>query len=311
MKGLNSSDPTTLLAGGMAMLQLMRSSRKREKGALFFQGDADRTALVRAMAAEGSPVAGAGWGFLLRLIMVGASLLLASLTARGDDACRDLLKHFEEGGVQGAEIDFDGSSTQPMTVALLLRAQMVVGQKEQQSWDRARASVDWLIAHCDDDHAGEPGWGLPDAWDAFGDGKVNPANQPYRITTALVAEALLDACAVSGVMRPVAREKILNLLTYLFKTWSARYVSRGKRTYYWYSISATDAQFVPNVSAYFAGVARFGTIKDADQFVAVLDRDYAQPRYRITPQADSRLHPRQLAHAHWGLSEMENRYAGR
>ena len=50
----------------------------------------------------------------------------------------------------------------------------------------------WLLDHCDEDQDGVTGWGLPFAWDAYGDGTTNPANTEYTITTGIVINALLD-----------------------------------------------------------------------------------------------------------------------
>lgn len=56
----------------------------------------------------------------------------------------------------------------------------------------ARAAVNWLLEHADQDGDGHAGWGVPVAWDAYGDGTVNPAHTEYAISTSLVVQALLD-----------------------------------------------------------------------------------------------------------------------
>ncbi|MBK7551996.1 MAG: hypothetical protein IPI61_10175 [Syntrophaceae bacterium] len=60
--------------------------------------------------------------------------------------------------------------------------------------DRAliRTAGQWLLDHCDEDGDGIVGWGLPFAWDAYGDGTTNPADTEYTITTGIVVNALLD-----------------------------------------------------------------------------------------------------------------------
>jgi len=50
----------------------------------------------------------------------------------------------------------------------------------------------WLLEHSDENGDGVPGWGLPIAWDAYGDGSINPPNTEYCISTAIVTRALLD-----------------------------------------------------------------------------------------------------------------------
>jgi len=49
----------------------------------------------------------------------------------------------------------------------------------------------FLLDHADENYDGVIGWGLPVAWDAYGDGSINPANSEYTITTAIVADSLL------------------------------------------------------------------------------------------------------------------------
>lgn len=55
-----------------------------------------------------------------------------------------------------------------------------------------RTAGRWLIDNARLDPAGHPGWGVPVAWDAYGDGSVNPAHTVYTISNAIVIEALLD-----------------------------------------------------------------------------------------------------------------------
>lgn len=50
----------------------------------------------------------------------------------------------------------------------------------------------WLINHADLDDDGTVGWGVPVAWDAYGDGTINPAHTEYTISTAIVIDALLE-----------------------------------------------------------------------------------------------------------------------
>lgn len=49
----------------------------------------------------------------------------------------------------------------------------------------------WLLAHADENRDGVIGWGVPVAWDAYGDGSVNPKDTEYSISTAIVIDALL------------------------------------------------------------------------------------------------------------------------
>lgn len=50
---------------------------------------------------------------------------------------------------------------------------------------------EWLIDNADANGNGIIGWGVPIAWDAYGDGSVNPENTEYSISTAIAVDALL------------------------------------------------------------------------------------------------------------------------
>ncbi|MCP4837141.1 MAG: hypothetical protein GY895_20520 [Phycisphaera sp.] len=56
----------------------------------------------------------------------------------------------------------------------------------------ADACVQWLLEHADENRDGIIGWGVPVAWDAYGDGSENPPDTEYAISTSLVVQALLD-----------------------------------------------------------------------------------------------------------------------
>lgn len=55
----------------------------------------------------------------------------------------------------------------------------------------ADAAGNWLITNARLDETGVVGWGVPVAWDAYGDGSVNPVNTSYAISTGIVVDALL------------------------------------------------------------------------------------------------------------------------
>lgn len=50
---------------------------------------------------------------------------------------------------------------------------------------------EWLMENSDVNQNGIIGWGVPVAWDAYGDGSINPENTEYSISTAIVVDALL------------------------------------------------------------------------------------------------------------------------
>lgn len=50
----------------------------------------------------------------------------------------------------------------------------------------------WLLDNADLNEDGAIGWGLPVAWDAYGDGSENPAGTVYAISTGIAADALMS-----------------------------------------------------------------------------------------------------------------------
>lgn len=118
--------------------------------------------------------------------------------------------------------------------------------------NRARQSAiqaaDWLVEHRDPDGDGVIGWGLPFAWDAFGDGSINPANATYTITTALAIQALLDVHRVSG------DPELLGLALAAAHTMlDSAYTRTPYEAWFHYSPAESDAFPVFNISAMMVG----------------------------------------------------------
>ena len=117
---------------------------------------------------------------------------------------RDLLALFPEDR-QGFGLDplqnLDGqpliTDHQPMTYGFVLSAEArhFRFDRNAESGRRVRKAVRWLIDNRDLDGDGKPGWGLPQAWPAWGHAP-NPHNQPYTITTAIVLNGMLDALSI-------------------------------------------------------------------------------------------------------------------
>jgi hypothetical protein len=106
---------------------------------------------------------------------------------------------------------------------------------------------------------GAPGFGLSTAWDAFGDGSVNPAYTNYAWQTGLVAlgiAELLRYCADSGTRHVAEASRIASFRTFL-RDMVLPYRSRftavtSTAGYFWYSFSPSDAKAVHNTSALMA-----------------------------------------------------------
>jgi hypothetical protein len=125
-----------------------------------------------------------------------------------------------------------------------------------ESRQRITKAVSWLLENADLDGDGKPGWGLPFAWDAFGDGSINPVNQPYTIDTAIVAIGLMDALEIEGFWSDEEKQQIILCLHNVFTRWcNEAFTELDANTgYYWYSTNQADNFNVINVSSMFAGV---------------------------------------------------------
>ncbi len=81
----------------------------------------------------------------------------------------------------------------PKAYAVLLMAELNRAIHTQvQLSARGRFAGEWLLDNSDLNRNGITGWGVPAAWDAYGDGTVNPENTEYTISTAIVVKALMD-----------------------------------------------------------------------------------------------------------------------
>ncbi|MEJ6949857.1 hypothetical protein [Natronospora cellulosivora (SeqCode)] len=159
----------------------------------------------------------------------------------------------------GREVVFknSGLTEQAMTYALILSAEVLRYhyQANDESRRRIQKSISWLLENSDMNNDGFPGWGLPQAWDAFADGSVNPPHHPYTITTAFVIEGLIDALSINSFWKEKEYKNMLQLLKEVSLYWCHNVWSEynEQEGYFWYSISSNDAYFSTNVSAMFLG----------------------------------------------------------
>lgn len=169
-----------------------------------------------------------------------------------------LLARFPE-DQQGAGVDeYDATSlsAQPMTYGLILSAESkrFRDKPTPEGKRRIHKAFSWLLENSDLDADGRAGWGLPQPWDAFGDGSINPANHPYTVTTAICLNAMLDALTLDDIWDTSEEDAARRLLVEISVDWSRQYVSKGfGGKYFWYSITPSDDYFCPNVSSMFMG----------------------------------------------------------
>jgi hypothetical protein len=230
-------------------------------------------------------------------LIVGAAFLLAGcqamegggqrVAAADGQAYGQLLALFpEDAQGYGADNFFPTSAHQPMTYGLVLSAETLHfgARPNEESRRRIRKAARWLVDHNDLDGDGLPGWGLPQAWDAFQDGSTNPENHPYTITTAIVMNGLLDALAIPSFWSEQERDETRRLLGRVALRWCKEVWSEGfGGGFFWYSPSRADAIFTVNAPSMLLGsISRFlaahGSALSAEERRLVGDRADALAR---------------------------------
>ncbi|MBN1489441.1 MAG: hypothetical protein JXA69_05935 [Phycisphaerae bacterium] len=198
--------------------------------------------------------------YLVSGLLIVAGCSQATLRSRPMDphlvtAYEQLLSLFpEDTQGYGRERVFNTIEEQPMTYGLILSAESarVARTASPEAARRVHKAARWLIENQDSDHDGQPGWGLPQAWDAFQDGTTNPENQPYTITTALVMYGLLDSLQ-TNVWSSDEREEIRGLLVRVAMRWCDFWSAGYGGGFFWYSPSRDDAIFAVNSPSMFMG----------------------------------------------------------
>lgn len=96
---------------------------------------------------------------------------------------------------------------------------------------------------------GGPGFGLDEAWDAFGDGSTNPAFTAYTWQSGMVA---LGVAKIARVLEDQAHPHAASARAFaeaLVQRWDDHYTSVADGGYWWYSTQPSDAIAVHNTSA--------------------------------------------------------------
>lgn len=120
-----------------------------------------------------------------RAILIAESPLLGEVYGRFDPA------HPGRGVT-----DYPGHTEEdiPKSYAMLLMAEL---ERSRHGIEPGLPSLThvagrWLLDNSNLDKSGVTGWGVPVAWDAYGDDSINAASTVYAISTAIVVDALLD-----------------------------------------------------------------------------------------------------------------------
>jgi hypothetical protein len=108
---------------------------------------------------------------------------------------RELRSRFDPNFPGRGITDYPGNTSDdvPKAYAMILKAELLAPRQDQSGLSvLAKASARFLMDHSDERKDGFPGWGVPIAWDPYGDGSINPAHTKYTISTAIVIDALLN-----------------------------------------------------------------------------------------------------------------------
>ena len=104
--------------------------------------------------------------------------------------------HIDQGHPGRGATDYPGNTVEdvPKSYAMVLLAELArkkhLGTTDFRNLEATAGQ--WLLDHADENRDGVIGWGVPVAWDAYGDDSENPAHTEYSISTAIVLDALLS-----------------------------------------------------------------------------------------------------------------------
>jgi len=115
--------------------------------------------------------------------------------------------------------------------------------------DAALGEVAELQAASDQVLGGGPGFGLDEAWDAFGDGSTNPAFTAYTWQSGMVALGVAKLVRVLDAAGHPQTDATRAFGEALVQRWDAHYTAVTDGGYWWYSTAASDAIAVHNTSA--------------------------------------------------------------
>jgi hypothetical protein len=173
----------------------------------------------------------------------------------------------------GRDILSEEEKDRPMAYGLILSA-LAHHHKVIQSdvyITEMRNCGDWLLKNSDLDEDNIRGFGLADAWDAFGDGSINPPHQEYTITTAIAIKGLLDWLDADT---EAPRDKIKLTVSSLLRP----YLSGSQNSpsgIYSYSLNSNDLGYnVFNPAAFLAGqMQRYSQITEDEKEIIQNEAD--------------------------------------
>ncbi len=141
----------------------------------------------------------------------------------------------------------------PKAYAMFLSAELMKGHRDKKyDLEMALNAGNWLLDNADLNQNGIYGWGVPIAWDAFGDDSINEKNTEYTIATGIVINSLLDWIELSNKTAP--KEKILEVIRKSILPYINNEVARSPSGLYNYSLKHVDRKYnCFNAAIYMAG----------------------------------------------------------
>ncbi|MCH9688986.1 MAG: hypothetical protein K0V04_46565 [Deltaproteobacteria bacterium] len=133
----------------------------------------------------------------------------------------------------------------------------------------ALEEIEQLAAADDQIVGGGPGFGLTDAWDAFGDGSTNPAFTGYTWQSGMVALGVAKVARVLEYIGHPQAAATRDYATALVERWDLHYTSVTDGGYWWYSTTASDAIAVHNTSVLVAMASQIVADSGGDPTLAV------------------------------------------
>ncbi len=222
-----------------------------------------------------------------------------------------LLAMFPE-NTQGKGLDnyLEVVDHQPMTYGLVLSAEAIRYKVKPtaEGYRRMHNALKWLTENRDLHQDWQPGWGLPQPWDAFSDGTTNGPNQPYTITTAIVLNGMLDALSVPDFGSRSERAATKELIRRVVLRWCHELWETGfGGGYFRYSPCECDSAFAVNSPSMFLGsMARF--LHEQGDGLSVEDRKLIQSRCDDLARAIANTVQMRNGAPFWLYIPMPNRY---
>jgi len=141
----------------------------------------------------------------------------------------------------------------PKAYAMFLSAELMQYKSSKDDYNLSMAinAGNWLLNHADLNNNGIIGWGVPVAWDAYGDKSINEKNTEYTIATGIVLNSLMDWLEIAP--RSAPKEKILKKIKNAIKPYLKNNIFSNTGLYN-YSLKHVDRKHNNfNPAAYMAG----------------------------------------------------------